>query len=82
MTRPEDRQTLAHLIAKARTDGARQATASALAGIDPRTLQRWRQNDGLTRGDRRPNATRPAPSTTTRDRRASVGGPGRHRRTL
>ena len=45
MTRPEDRQTLAHLIAKARTDGARQATASALAGIDPRTLQRWRQND-------------------------------------
>ena len=73
MTRPEDRQTLAHLIAKARTDGARQATASALAGIDPRTLQRWRQNDGLTRGDRRPNATRPAPShALTEEERARI----------
>lgn len=62
MTRLEDRQTLAHLIAKARTDGARQAPACALAGIDPRTLQRWRQNDGLSRGDQRPDAIRPAPS--------------------
>ena len=34
----------------------------ALAGIDPRTIQRWRKNDGLTRGDRRPDAIRPAPS--------------------
>lgn len=73
MTRPEDRQTLAHLIAKARTDGARQATASALAGIDPRTLQRWRQNDGLTRGDRRPDAIRPAPShALTEEERARI----------
>jgi putative transposase len=73
MTRPEDRQTLAHLIAKARTDGARQATASALAGIDPRTLQRWRQNDGLTRGDRRPDAIRQAPShALTEEERARI----------
>ena len=73
MTRPEDRQTLAHLIAKARTDGARQATASALAGIDPRTLQRWRQNDGLTHGDRRPDAIRPAPShALTEEERARI----------
>ena len=27
-------------------EGARLATASALARIDPRTLQRWRQTDG------------------------------------
>src|SRR3954454_14134511 len=62
MTRLEDRQILIDQIAEARTGGARQAAACALAGIDPRTLQRWRKNDGLTRGDRRPDAIRPAPS--------------------
>src|SRR5580700_247120 len=73
MTRPEDRQTLAHLIAKARTDGTRQATACALAGIDPRTLQRWRQTDGLTRGDRRPDAIRPTPPhALTKEERACI----------
>ena len=62
MTRLEDRQTLAREIEQARTGGARLAEACALAGIDPRTLQRWRAGDGLTRGDRRPDAVRPAPS--------------------
>jgi putative transposase len=62
MTRPEDRQTLVHLVAEARAGGSRQAQACALAGIDPRTIQRWRKNDGLSRGDRRPDAIRPAPS--------------------
>ena len=62
MTRLEDRQTLIGQIAEARGNGARQAPACALAGIDPRTIQRWRKNDGLTRGDRRPDAIRPAPS--------------------
>jgi transposase InsO family protein len=62
MTRLEDRQTLMDQVAEARASGARQAPACALAGIDPRTIQRWRKNDGLTRGDRRPDAIRPPPS--------------------
>jgi len=37
MTRLEDRQTLIGQIAEARGNGARQAPACALAGIDPRT---------------------------------------------
>ena len=62
MTRLEDRQILIDQIAEARANGARQAPACVLAGIDPRTLQRWRKNDGVTRGNRRPDAIRPAPS--------------------
>jgi putative transposase len=62
MTRPEDRQILVHLVAEARAGGLRQAQACALAGIDPRTIQRWRKNHGLSRGDQRPDAIRPAPS--------------------
>ena len=42
MTRLEDRQILLHDIAQARTDGARLAPACAQAGVDPRTLQRWK----------------------------------------
>jgi transposase InsO family protein len=60
MTRLEDRQTLVHLITEARAGGSRQAPACAVAGLDPRTFQRWRKNDGLTRGDLRPDAIRPA----------------------
>jgi putative transposase len=60
MTRLEDRQTLLHAIKDARAGGAR--LACALAGIDPRTLQRWQAGDGLSRGDRRPDADRPTPS--------------------
>ena len=73
MTRLEDRQTLIGQIAEARGNGARQAPACALAGIDPRTIQRWRKNDGLTRGDRRPDAIRPAPShALTEEERARI----------
>jgi putative transposase len=61
MTRLEDRQTLAAVVAEARADGARLGPACALAGIDPRTLQRWRTSDGLP-GDRRPQAVRPVPA--------------------
>ena len=49
MTRREDRQTLLHIIKEARAGGARLAPACALAGIDPRTLQRWQLGDGLLR---------------------------------
>jgi putative transposase len=62
MTRLEDRQILLHAIEAARAGGARLASACALAGIDPRTVQRWQAGDGLSRGDRRPDADRPVPS--------------------
>ena len=62
MTRLEDRQILKRDIAQARADGSRLAPACALAGLDPRTLQRWKTGDGLSNGDRRPDADRPAPS--------------------
>ncbi len=62
MTRLEDRITLIEHISEAQAGGARLAHACALAGIDPRTVQRWRKHDGLTRGDRRPDAIRPQPS--------------------
>jgi len=61
MTRLEDRQTLMRDIAQARAEGARLAPACALAGVDARTLRRWRTADGLVRGDRRPAADRPMP---------------------
>ena len=73
MTRLEDRQTLIDQIAEARANGARQAPACVLAGVDPRTIQHWRKNDGLTRGDRRLDAIRPAPShALTEEERARI----------
>jgi putative transposase len=73
MTRLEDRQTLFHLITEARDNGSRQAPACAVAGLDPRTFQRWRKNDGLARGDRRPGAIRPALShALTAEERARI----------
>ena len=62
MTRLEDRQTLVRHIAQARAAGARLAPACVLAGIDTRTLQRWKAGDGLARGDRRPDADRQVPA--------------------
>jgi transposase InsO family protein len=61
MTRLEDRQTLAGEVAQACAEGARLRPACALAGIDVRTFQRWQAGEGLTRGDRRPDAVRPVP---------------------
>jgi transposase InsO family protein len=61
MTRPEDRRTLMRDIAQACAEGARLVPACALGGIAARTLQRWKIGDGLTRGDRRPDADRPVP---------------------
>ena len=62
MTRLEDRQTLVRDIEQACADGARLAPACALAGIDARTLRRWKAGNGLAHGDRRPDADRPTPS--------------------
>ena len=58
----EDRQALAQDIQTAHGAGARLRSACEIAGIDLRTLQRWKAQDGLTAGDGRPQAVRPAPS--------------------
>ena len=58
----EDRRSLAREIDTAHRAGARLREACAVAGIDVRTLQRWRAEDGLERGDRRPAAVRPTPA--------------------
>ena len=57
----EDRQALAQDIQTAHSDGARLRLACAIAGIDERTLQRWKAEEGLVVGDGRPDATRPTP---------------------
>jgi transposase InsO family protein len=62
MTRLEDRQILVRDIEQACADGARLAPACGLAGIDAGTLRRWKADDVLTQGDRRPDADRPVPS--------------------
>jgi hypothetical protein len=62
MTRLEDRQILVRDIEQACADGARLAPACSLAGIDARTLRRWKAGNGLAHGDRRPDADRPTPS--------------------
>jgi putative transposase len=69
----EDRQALARDIQIAHDDGARLRLACAIAGIDERTLQRWKAQDGLMRGDRRPDAPRPPPGhALSADERADV----------
>ncbi len=58
----EDRQVLAQDIHIAHSAGARLYLACDIAGIDLRTLQRWKACQGLVAGDGRPQAERPAPS--------------------
>ena len=58
----EDRQALAQDIQAAHSAGARLQAACGVAGIDLRTLQRWKARQGLTAGDGRPRAVRPIPS--------------------
>jgi putative transposase len=58
----EDRQTVAQNIGMAHSAGARLRLACETAGIELRTLQRWKAQDGLTAGDGRPHAVRPTPS--------------------
>ena len=57
----EDRQALARDIDIAHAAGARLHTACEIAGIELRTLQRWKARRGLTQGDGRPLARRPTP---------------------
>jgi hypothetical protein len=58
----EDRQALARDIHAAHKAGARLRLACETAGIELRTLQRWKAQEGLVRGDGRPQATRPTPA--------------------
>jgi transposase InsO family protein len=58
----EDRQELARQIEVAHRAGARLDQACRIAGIDVRTLQRWKAREGLVSGDRRPAAARPRPA--------------------
>jgi putative transposase len=57
----EDRQSLSQDIEVAHSAGARLHLACAIAGIDLRTVQRWKAHDGLVAGDGRPQAVRPVP---------------------
>ena len=58
----EDRRSLAQDINTAHKAGARLRLACGIAGIDARTLQRWKAHEGLVEGDGRPQAVRAAPS--------------------
>jgi len=57
----EDRQALARDIQAAHEAGARLRLACEVAGIDVRTLQRWKTGQGLVAGDGRPEAVRSMP---------------------
>ena len=57
----EDRQALALDIDAAHAGGARLRPACEIAGIELRTLQRWKAWQGLSKGDGRPQAARPTP---------------------
>ena len=58
----EDRQTMVRHIESAHAAGARLRPACEVAGITVRTLQRWKAEDGLIVGDRRPQAEHPTPT--------------------
>lgn len=62
MIRQEDRQVMARHIEQAHAAGARLKLACEFAGIDVRTLQRWKAGDGLVRGDGRPEAVHETPA--------------------
>ena len=57
----EGRQALAHDIQSAQAAGARLQPACEIAGIDVRTLLRWKARQGLTAGDGSPQSFRPVP---------------------
>jgi transposase InsO family protein len=61
MTGLEDRRELAQDIEQAHRAGARLRAACEAAGISVRTLLRWKAQDGLVSGDRRPLAERALP---------------------
>lgn len=63
----EDRQTLVRHIDEAHAAGARLRPACEVAGMTLRTLQRWKAQEGLRQGDRRPLAKRAQPAHALSD---------------
>ena len=57
----KDRTTLSRDTDIAHGAGARLERACEIAGIDVRTLQRWKAHEGLVSGDHRRKAERPTP---------------------
>lgn len=71
----EDRRSLTQDIDIAHKAGARLHLACGIAGIDVRTLQRWKAHEGLVQGDGRPRAVRALPShALSADERAQLLG--------
>lgn len=71
MIRQEDREQMMGHIEVACRDGARRRPACEIAGLDVRTLQRWRAKGGG--GDGRPDARRPPPAhALSEDERARL----------
>lgn len=69
----EDRRNMVKMIDLAHHDGACLSKACKLASFDARILQRWKAQDGLAKGDRRPDAVHPAPAhALTPEERAVV----------
>jgi putative transposase len=64
----EDRRSTAQGILTAHSNGARLHKACEIAGIDVRTLQRWRAGSGLVTGDGRPAAIHPTPAHALSER--------------
>ena len=58
---------MAREIQAAQAAGARVRPACQIAGITPRTLQRWKAEGGFVVGDGRPRAVRSVPSHALRD---------------
>jgi len=58
----EDRRMKVRNIEAAQHAGARLDAACKVVGITLRTLQRWKREDGLVRGDLRPATLRPRPA--------------------
>lgn len=57
----EDRITLVQHIDIAHAAGVRLRLACEIAGIDLRTLQRWKSSSGLVDGDGGPRSVHPTP---------------------
>ena len=71
MTPPQERETVATLIAEATAAGARLERACEVLGLAARTVQRWRSGDGV-QADRRPARVYVPPHKLSEAERAKV----------
>lgn len=61
MTSATDRKHVIELVEKAQKSGARRSRIAAQLGLSLRTLNRWTDEQGPVRSDKRPEAQRPTP---------------------